>query len=246
MPFGYNLRSRVTPYIILFIERDGSTYLTSLLMTHPEVAAVYEQFAVLRQKGSTGKEQLDWARDFYTPPLIGRHSAIGFKTKLVDVLDLDGFTKLLKQRQCYVIQMHRKNHVKAVVSRINAKRLHDSTGLWNLYKESDRLPPAEIDFETFDQYLKERMEADKQLGEYVQSLNLPTYKMIYEELLVNKDALLTELFKFLRVKPMLLEGKTLKHTKDNLREVVLNFGELRSRYVGTPYEAMFDEVLVTD
>jgi hypothetical protein len=42
---------------------------------------------------------------------------------------------------------------------------------------------------------------------------------------------------------MPLESRTLKHTNDDLRQVILNFDELRSDYVGTPYECMFDEVL---
>jgi hypothetical protein len=32
---GFYLRNQVTPYVILFIERDGSTYLSSLLISHP-------------------------------------------------------------------------------------------------------------------------------------------------------------------------------------------------------------------
>jgi hypothetical protein len=37
------------------------------------------------------------------------------------------------------------------------------------------------------------------------------------------------------------EGKTLKHTSDDLRQVVVNLDELRARYAGTRYAPMFDE-----
>jgi LPS sulfotransferase NodH len=240
----YYLRPQVTAYVILFIERDGSTYLTSMLMEHPEIQAEYEKFAVLRQQGAHGKEQLAWLDDFLTPPWLGKKAALGFKTKLVDVLDMNGFTHLLERKHCHIIQMRRRNMVKAVVSRINARRLYEASGNWNLYKESDRLPPLDVDLDQFDQFLEERRQADQALDDYVTGLNLPKIKVEYEDLLVNRDRVMNELFAFIRVQPQQLKGKTLKNTQDDLREVVLNFDDLRTRYAGTVYESMFDEVLV--
>lgn len=242
---GFYLRPEITPYIILFIERDGSTYLTSLLMSHPDIEAIYERLAVLRQKGAGASEQLGWARNFLTPPWLGRKAAVGFKTKLVDVLDREGFTRLLLEKRPHLLYMQRRNRVKAVVSRINARRLHDASGNWNLYKEADRMPPMAIDRLEFDAYLKEREAAEQELETYVQHLQLPTLKTVYEDLMLNREAVLENVFKFLRVAPRPLVSKTLKHTSDNLREVVLNFDELRASYAGTEYVAMFDEVLAT-
>jgi LPS sulfotransferase NodH len=243
--FGFHLQQQVTPYVILFIERDGSTYLTSLLISHPDINAIYERFAVMKQKGEGAQEQLDWARSFLTPPLIGKTAALGFKTKLVDVLDHAGFARLLQERWVHILQMQRRNHVKAVVSRINARRLHDASGNWNLYKEEDRMPPMAIDRAEFDAFLKERELAEQELEAYVSQLRLPTLKIVYEDLLRERDATMQRVFSFLRVQPLQVEGKTLKHTSDDLREVILNFDELRAQYVGTVYESMFDEVLAS-
>jgi LPS sulfotransferase NodH len=240
---GFRMRQHVTPFVILFIERDGSTYLTSLLAEHPEIQAVYERFAVMRQKGQTAADQISWAREFLTPPAIGRIAARGFKTKLVDVLDPAGLASLLRERNARVIRMRRRNHVKAVVSRINARRLHEASGNWNLYREEDRMPPVEIDPEEFDLYLQERAEAEAALEAYVRELDLPTLRLDYEDLLVNRDDSLLRVFSFLDVRPMPLDGKTLKHTSDDLSEVVLNIDALRRRYAGTSYGPMFDEVL---
>jgi LPS sulfotransferase NodH len=240
----YYLRPQVTSYVILFIERDGSTYLTSMLMEHPQIQAEYEKFAVLRQQGAQGREQLKWLEDFLTPPLLGKKAALGFKTKLVDVLDMDGFVRLLNNKNCHLIQMRRRNMVKAVVSRINARRLYESSGNWNLYKESDRLPPMEIDPHQFDQFLDERRQADQELDNFIAGLDLPKIKVEYEDLLVNRDRVMNELFAFIDVPSLPLHGKTLKNTQDDLREVVLNFDDLRTRYTGSVYETMFDEVLV--
>lgn len=241
----YYLRPQVTSYVILFIERDGSTYLTSMLMEHPEIQAEYEKFAVLRQQGAQGKEQLRWLNEFLTPPLLGKKAALGFKTKLVDVMDMDGFKRLLYKKNCHLIQMRRRNMVKAVISRINARRLYEASGKWNLYKESDRMPPMEIDPHQFDQFLEERRLADLELDNFIAGLDLPKIKVEYEDLLVNRDFVMNKLFAFIDVPPQPLQGKTLKNTQDNLREVVLNFDDLRGHYTDSVYEVMFDEVLVS-
>ncbi|HZD10501.1 MAG TPA: hypothetical protein VE553_04095 [Candidatus Binatia bacterium] len=243
MPFGFYLRPQVTPFVILFIERDGSTYMIGMLESHPAIATVYERFAVMRQKGQDGAAQVNWAREFYSAPLVGSTAALGFKTKLVDVLDPSGFVALLREKRVNIIHMRRRNRVKAVVSRINARRLYEATGNWNLYKKSDRMPPMTIDPDMFATYLHEREEADDVLSAFVSDLQLPTFKVTYEELLVDREAMLTQIFAFLNVPPYPVQEKTIKHTKDDLRQVVKNFDELRAQYAGTPYHSMFDEIL---
>lgn len=242
---GFYLRHQVTRYVILFIERDGSTHLTSLLMSHPEIKADYERLAVLRQEGAKAEDQLAWIRSYFTPGLVNRYEAVGFKTKLVDVLDRDGLTRVLQDNHCRVIQMHRRNFVKAVVSRINARRLYEASGKWNLYDQKDRMPAFDIDPDIFEQYLQEREQAESELIAYVDQLGLPALKIVYEDLLVNSAMILAQVFNHIGVHPFQVQSKTLKHTSDNLRDVVLNFDELRSGYEGTKYATMFDEVLVS-
>jgi hypothetical protein len=42
-----------------------------------------------------------------------------------------------------------------------------------------------------------------------------------------------------------VQGAFIKNTSDDLREAVSNIDQLRFYYIGTPYEQMFDEVLVS-
>lgn len=242
---GIYLRGQVTPFVILFIERDGSTFVVSMLSDHPDIEIVYERFAVMIEQEKSGQEQLEWLDDFYSPSLINRMKAVGFKTKLKDILDMEGFTKMLHEKQVHVIHMQRRNIIKAIVSKINARRLHNKTGNWNLYKETNRLPPAVIDLDQFDAFLKEREERDRQLNEYVAGLDIPKITVCYEDLLQDRDAMLRQVFEFLNVKWVPVEAKTKKNTKDDLREVIENYDELRARYADTPYDALFDEVIVT-
>ena len=61
--------------------------------------------------------------------------------------------------------------------------------------------------------------------------------------MIDREKVLAEIFTFLGVGQKPVKSKTLKHTSDDLREIVLNFDDLRSRYQGTQFAAMFDEVL---
>ncbi len=241
---GLYSRPQVTRYVILFIGRDGSTYLSGLLASHPNIEQFGERFGAMRKNGKGTKEQLDWARNFFTPGWIGRTAAVGFKTKIRDVLDPDGFARLLTTKRCHIIEMRRRNRIKAVVSEFYAARLFKASGKWNLYKEADRQPSIAIDPDEFDVWLKEREAAEAQMESYVRQLGRPTLRIVYEDLLIDTDAVLRNIFDFLRVQPKELAGRTLKHTSDNLRDVIVNFDELRARYVGSEYEAMFDEVLI--
>jgi len=213
------------------------------LNSHPNILALGEKLLELEEKGA--KEQLEWTRRFLTAPLVGRNGALGFHAKLENVVDPDGFAQLLRQKQCQIIHMQRRNRIKAVVSYFNGKRLAEATGMWGLFRESDRLPPLfTIDPDEFDNHLWHREKRDQVLEDYVTHLQLPTLSLYYEDLLQDRNAVLQQVFSFLGVNPRPVHQSMLKNTSDNLREVIINFDELRANYVGTRYEPMFDEVLV--
>lgn len=237
------IRPQVTRFVILFVERAGSTYLSTLLNSHPDINALREQLAVLKQEGKSGQEQVDWIQSFFTPPRSSRYAAVGFKTKTVDVLDPEAFRAVLRKNQTKIIQLQRRNSVKGAVSTLNAQRLQQATGNWNLLDESDRRPAFSVEPAEFDDYLQRRVAWDEELATFVKQLDLPTLPLFYEDMLVDENAFLSEVFDFLEVKPAPVKGKTYKNTSDDLREVLTNFDELRSRYEGTDFESMFDEVL---
>jgi LPS sulfotransferase NodH len=236
-------RFQVTPFVILFVERAGSTFLITALKSHPEVLALTEKFDAMRKEGLGAREQLEWAKNFLTAPLVGQHRAIGFKTKLIDVLDQDGFARLLRERKCRIIQMQRRNPVKAVVSTLNARRQWELSGNWNRLSETTKLAPFAVDPSEFDRLLQEREQLDGSLQEYVERLQLPTLRLFYEDLLQDKAAFVSRTLEFLNSTNQPLNSMTLKNTNDDLREAVVNFDELRACYAGTRYEAMFDEVM---
>jgi LPS sulfotransferase NodH len=239
------LRFQATPFVMLFVERAGSTFLITALKSHPQVLALTEKFDAMRKEGKTAADQLAWSREFLTPPLVGRHRAIGFKTKLHDILDPDGFATLVREKRCKIIQLQRRNTVKAVVSTLNAKRQWQVSGNWNLLSEKTRLPAFEVDPAEFAELLAQREAWDRDLDAYAVKLGLPTLRLWYEDLLQDEQTFVRTAVKFLTGREHALKGGTLKNTGDDLRSAILNYDDLRKRYAGTRYESMFDEVLVT-
>jgi LPS sulfotransferase NodH len=232
----------VTTFVLFFQGRAGSTYLIEALDSHPAIVAEKEELSVEWMKERSASAQLQWARKFLTPPFSEGCRAVGFKTKLKDVLDPEGLGQLLKDLNTRVILLRRRNLVKLAISFLNAERLHDATGDWNLYAAKDRPPPVSLDPSVFRNYLTGVEEADRELVDYVRRLGLQTLCIYYEGLFGAQQATLVEVLSFLGVPIRPVEGRCLKNTSDDLRQAVLNLDELQSEYVGTPYEAMFDEV----
>ncbi|MFV2045193.1 MAG: hypothetical protein ACC700_18415 [Anaerolineales bacterium] len=235
------LRHQVARFVLMFTGRSGSSYLINLLNSHPYILALGEELAILHNNGA--EAQANWVTDFLTAPPISWYKARGFKVKLVDVADPTGLTSLLRESNCRIIHMTRRNQVKAVISRINALRLWEKTGEWNLYSERNRPSPIRVDVPKFDELLEHRARVDTALEEFVSQLALPTQTIFYEDLLVLRDTVLQRTFEFLGVPSRPVHGDTRKNTSDDLRDVIINFEELRSRYLGTAYGQMFDEIL---
>lgn len=235
-------RSHVTRFVVLFPGRSGSTWVISALNAHPKIEAKGEVLDPMRTDGP--QAQLEWTRKYLRGPAINKHKAVGFKTKLRDVLDQDGFATILNDVDAKIIYLDRRNDVKHAISRITARRLKDTIGRWNRYDGDQKLDPIDVDFEDFQTRL-DAVEAEKTtISDYVNQLDRPLLHLDYEDLLADPTATFHQILAFLGLPPAPIQGTTLKNTSDDLREVVTNFDELRARYAGTRYEAMFDEVLV--
>lgn len=238
-------QSRLTSFVILFEARSGSTYLTECLNGHPDICAEKECLVKFREKKKSADEQLEWVRGFLGSSGLDSCRVVGFKTKIRDMLDSDGFAEILRELRTRVILLGRRNRIKLTASLFNAIRLNEKTGDWNLYQESGRLPAFAINVEDFRSCLEGNESGRQSLVDYVNQLNLPTLPLYYEDLFLDRRETLTQVCSFLGVEFVSsLEGNCLKNTSDDLREVLSNLDELRSHYAGTQYEEMFDEVLL--
>lgn len=240
--FRIRFRNQVKPFVILMDGgRIGSSYLVTALNKHPEVRTLGEALVGQIRYGPTA--QLKWTQEYLTPPLIGRYSAIGLKTKLSDILDPVGFTEFANQKQIRLILLRRRNLVKLVVSWINYERLMSARNEGHLYKGKRRLPPATLEIEDFDQRLKHVEQQRQNFDIYIKTLRTPIFELTYENLFLDQPQAIESIFSFLGVSVMPVHGETKKVTRDDLREEILNFNELQANYLGTKYESMLEEVL---
>ena len=229
-------------FVILFEGRTGSTHLTTLLDSHPRVRAQREVLGGLKTRNEGSAAQLIWADGALTTPADGSLDAVGFKTKLRDVIDKDSFAELLLRHEARVIHLERNNVVKQALSGINAQKLARATGRYNLFDEANRLPPQQIDPKELHENLLRREQWQRDLHEFLVRHAMPTLHVTYERLLAGEEDAVGDVLQFLGVRPAPLRSPILKATSDNLRDAVLNFDELVAHFAGTPYEAMFSEV----
>lgn len=231
-------------FALLFQGRTGSTYVTDRVNAHRNVKMEPEVwggwgFQLQQHEFSTHIEkQHAWLTAFYTEESHPGTKAIGFKTKLSDVLDKRYFMNFLREYNIRIILLTRRNTIKLVISEINAKRLFNQASTWNLQSENDRLPSFTLDLDKFNEQLKWREEVEQWLVSYTTILNLPTMTLYYEDMLKDNQSFFAQLYDFLGVPFLDTVGKTLKNTPNDLREIITNYDDLLARYQYTVYEPM--------
>lgn len=224
-----------TNFITLFEDRTGSSYFMDCLNSVPYIRAEPEVMHRLPDQS----EQPRWIDQFYSEPRPDL-SARGYKAKLRDVYCEKTLRELLTKHRCRVIYMTRTNIVKLIVSGANGRRRFETSGDWNRLEHAPPLPPFYLPLDYFNRLLKFRMERERLLKEFVESLPLPVMTIRYEDLLASPESVFGATFAFLGVPSAPVTSKYLKNTDDDLSKVVLNLAELRAFFAGTELEPMFD------
>lgn len=234
--------------IILFEGRTGSTHLATLLQQSPKISFLGEEPAELKSGGWNA--QNTWITQLFDDPIRFNDcrikpsfEVIGFRMKLRDVLDLEEFKHLLEKYNVSIIYMRRLNLVKQAISSIRAIDLSKARGYYNLdyQKHKDGLPSYTIPIQRFDRTLKWIEDVDNKLQQFIQTLTQPICRVSYEELLSDRDAVLTKVSQFLDIPHFQPKDVIAKHTSDNLQDVISNYSELLSHYQNTAYAEMFLE-----
>ncbi|MGR8921178.1 MAG: Stf0 family sulfotransferase, partial [Gammaproteobacteria bacterium] len=188
-------------------------------------------------------EQLSAIEYYYGGAPATGIRAFGFKTKPSDVLDDAGLARLIDELGIRVLLLTRRNVVKQAVSLLRAIQLNESTGDWNLRLERDRVDRLTVDPERLIAWAEDFERGSEAVWRYESLVSTPTHRLTYEDLLTQRDETFRRIFEFLGVRPHAVSGTTLKHTADDLRDVIENFDEVDAALAGTPYQAMLHEVL---
>ncbi len=235
-----NSEHQLTRLVILFMGRSGSTYLQESLNSHPNIFIQGELLV-----GKTRERQLQDLEIVFNRISGSNFRVIGIKTKFRDLDQPKKFAPFFQKMNTKVICLTRRNLVKRIISVMRAMELNQVTGDWNLYNKEERIGKITIDIECFKRWLNHSEVEKEKLLNYVNNLRLPTLYLEYEDLLLKPTRTFEQIFQFIGVESQTLQANCIKHTRDNLREEIENFDQLRSHYLNTPYEAMFDEVLLS-
>lgn len=232
-----HLTSRRLPpcrFVVLFPGRTGSSFLISCLRSHPELLAEGEGLA-----RKPPDEQQRWIHELYDTPRAQTCRAVGFKTKLKDVWNLEAFAGLLRARDVRVISLRRRNPVKLAVSTLNARRLHGQTGRWNRTAGVPALGPLSVTTEELAEMIDRCIAAQAEVDAFVRLLALPSTALDYEDLLEDRAEWLRGVTDFLGVAPQELHGTVEKATDDDLRVALADHDAHARHFAGTPLAAHF-------
>jgi hypothetical protein len=227
--------------VVVFPGRAGGTYLGTTLASAPGWTFETEPLGIRRDLGPAG--QLRWAARYLRGSRWRPPEAIGLSTKVADVQDPDGFAVMVRALDARAVVLRRRNEVKQVVSILRARQLRDTVGRWNLRDATGIPEPIRIDPDDLSLRLDRVRARNVETVAYAEQLGVPLLRLDYEDLLVTGGAAFARVLEHVGLPARPLTPVTVKATSDDLRRSVANFDELRERYVGTPYEAMFDEVL---
>jgi len=208
----------------------------SCLQSHPSVVAEGERLV----RRSAWRQQR-WIRRLYDRRRGDSVAAVGFKTKLKDVWDLEAFAGMLHARAVRVIALRRRHLVKLAVSTVNARRLVERTGRWNRRVGGQPLPPLTIAADELAASIDACATRQDELDRYVGTLGLETLALDYDDLLVDPDAWLGVVASFLGLGELPADSDVAKATDDDLRRAVRNYDELAIALADGPYARFFTE-----
>ena len=256
------------PFVIWFRERSGSSYLCSMLDSHPEILCRKEDFDLVATNDSSTdsgvfefKDRLyrrqtkcfgDSIIDNPTPQQTVDHmrkimsqkrSACGFKFKYD--IQVACYPEIVDElhwlnRHLRVVLLIRENFLKQAVSRQNMERLQIAQNNSNLDQNEDQLPPIKLDVErAVHDATRYQVLNERFLNSASRFVNVK--KLAYESLLANPRDETKEVLKFLEVdSEQELSASMHKATPNRLSDAVENYDELVSAVSGSDMEPFLD------
>jgi hypothetical protein len=210
-------------FLILFPGRTGSSWLVSALQSHPDVRADGE--ILVKQDAGSQRRMLE--ERYASPPDAG--TAIGFKTKLKDVADLEGLRRRIESTPLHLLLMRRADLIRLAISRITARRLHQHSGRWNLDDRTSAAPTRPIEPPELLESIEHCLATVEELDRFVSGLPVPIRELEYADILTDPAQTLSVVQRFLGVSPQPLHSGVRKNTDQDLHLAVPNLSELLDR-----------------
>lgn len=228
-------------FFIAFEARAGSGLLLNILNNHPSIYVEDEwMMHHLISKPNPGRRQAGRIATFFNK--YGNHDqykAVGFISKVRDILDQELFINKLKPNCNLIINLFRKNICKQVVSNVRALASKQNTNRAHAYSKNDILRQIHISPAQFWSAVEQFEKRIKSQYEFVVNSGLPSINLAYEDFAYDQIKLFP-LFQSLgiHVSPKYNFYNNIvlvKQTKDDLSVIVSNFDEIIETAPSTYY-----------
>jgi LPS sulfotransferase NodH len=160
--------------------------------------------------------------------------AVGFKLFYYHAKDMDWnriWAYLQEDSSIKIIHLHRNNCLKTVLSHqtaIKHKRWHSNV---------EKQEPLYLDFNYCKKYFEDFHQYEKSIS--TKFINHNIYKFYYEDLISEKENIMSEIFKFLDVQEMDSSSSMKKLNKKPLDQSIKNYYELKQKFMDTPWQKYF-------
>lgn len=240
-----------TKFIILTAQRSGSTYLTNLLGSHPNVVTYSE---ILNE------EQIVWGRDksghiiqantwllpirnaatapfvtlavFHLYPSIIR--AVGFKLTYSQIQFFPKIATYITSKRLYIIHLKRSNLLDMLVSH----KRGDASGVWHTENPAgEPIMRFYIHPNECRKYFMDTAALQKKYDEYF--LDNPTLTVSYERLRNHKSIELNKIQNFLGLRRSSLSSVFQKLNRSPLDKVIINYSELKREFKNSQWDIFF-------
>lgn len=222
-------------FVIISDARTGSTLLLNLLGFHPYIETEGERF-----KNMNGKLQEEIWNDIFRKRQK-KLKYVGFKLFYFHAIGKDQWVweRLKRDRSVTIIHLTRENILRSLIS----KKIGLKTKRWteNIYN-NDVIP-----LEDKKVYLgaKECRDYFEEITAYKEKTNkiFANHSLLhisYEELSGNTREVIDNLYNKLGVKPYRRDSQLKKQNPESIKELVLNFEDLKKEFKGSRWETFFD------
>ncbi|WJW75306.1 sulfotransferase domain-containing protein [Thiohalobacter sp. IOR34] len=246
-----------THFVTVSTQRSGSTWLTDLLNSHPDIASYTELF--LRKGEGTPdwgkyKDQVYWQtyrrglRGIerlirpvgvfrYLDEVFAAHPekrAIGLKLMYSQIVQWPETLWYIRRRRLRIIHLIRRNVLDIVLSSMAKKArkvAHAEQG-----GEFQRVK-LHVDPKLLLQQLRRRERDQRLFGIVLGRLGVPVFSVVYEDIAADEGGL-GNCLEFLGCPPRSLASRMEKLNPANHDELIENCGDIEAALTGTPYRTM--------
>lgn len=219
-----------TFFVIVFVGRQGSSFLEGLLNSHPDARCEGEIFSPTGNYFSACGHR-DVGRYLEEFLHADPHRAVGFKMPWVSLLDHPEAWDVLERLGYRLIHLTRDNLLDQYISMMLAKL----NNAWRSDFGKTKIKRFHADFEQAEFHFRSWAGQDEMLRRV--SRSYPSIHITYEQLVGGEGV--AAALDFLDLKPVPLKSRFKRQRSGSQSEIIENYAEMKAHFTGTEWARHF-------